>query len=88
MISLILILLSSKRIKKNNFECFESKSISVPYGKFQCVSLKPISTDFKIKNNGAIEIWYSNDDKKIPLQIKLNSSIGTFLMKLKKVNHV
>ena len=80
--------LSSKRIKKIILNVFESKSISVPYGKFQCVSLKPISSDFKIKNNGDIEIWYSNDDKKLPLKIKLNSNIGTFIMKLKKVNYV
>ena len=33
-------LLSSKRIKKIILNVFESKSISVPYGKFQCVSLK------------------------------------------------
>ena len=81
-------LLSSKRIKKIILNVFESKPISVPYGKFQCVSLKPISSDFKIKNNGEIEIWYSNDQEKLPLKIKLNSNIGTFIMKLTKVNNV
>ena len=80
-------ILSSKKIKKLILKVFQSEMISVPYGKFDSIRLRPISKDYKMKNNGQIEVWYSNDNKKLPLKIKLNSNIGTFIMKLKQVKN-
>ena len=32
-----------------------------------------------------LEIWYSNDETKIPVQIKLEAKIGMITLKLKKI---
>ena len=58
----------------------------MPYGTVECINLIPIENEKLIKNKGKLEIWYSNDNKKIPIQIKLKSKFGTFIMKLKEIN--
>ena len=62
------------------------EKIKVPYGTFQCLNIKPITQENTIKNNGVLELWYTNNNEKIPVKIKLETKIGTFIMKLKKIN--
>ena len=62
------------------------EKIKVPYGNFECLNVKPITKANTIKNNGVLELWYTNNDEKIPIKIKLETKIGTFIMKLKKIN--
>ena len=62
------------------------EKIKVPYGNFECLNVKPITEENTIKNNGVLELWYTNNDEKIPIKIKLETKIGTFIMKLKKIN--
>ena len=62
------------------------EKIKVPYGNFECLNVQPITEKNTIKNNGVLELWYTNNDEKIPIKIKLETKIGTFIMKLKKIN--
>lgn len=75
-----------KKIKNILFEVSKIEKVKVPYGTFQCLNIKPITEENVIKNNGFLELWYTNNNEKIPVKIKLETNIGTFIMKLKKIN--
>ena len=74
-----------KKIKEVLLKVIKIEKIKVPYGTFECLNIAPINSDKLIKNKGLLEIWYTNDEQKIPIQIKLDAKIGTFTMKLKKI---
>ena len=57
----------------------------MPYGTYECLYVKPNHDKNLIKNNGSIELWYTNDSEKIPLKINLETKIGTFILKLNKI---
>ena len=65
----------------------EKESISVPAGRFNCISVRPFREGKTLlKNEGDMTIWFSDDDHKIPVQIKLKIKYGTMVMKLKTIN--
>jgi hypothetical protein len=39
-----------------------------------------------LKNKGDMMIWFSNDKKKIPVQIKIKLQYGSMLLKIKEIN--
>ena len=78
-------ILSSKKIKDILLKVLKIETVNVPYGTFECLSIKPISKKNTIKNDGELELWYTNDINQIPIKVKLNTKIGTFIMKLKKI---
>jgi len=75
-----------KKIKEILLQVSKIENIKVPYGTYDCLNIKPVTEKNTIKNNGVLELWYTNDDKKIPVKIKLETKIGTFIMKLKTIN--
>lgn len=75
-----------RKIKNILFKVSKIEKVKVPYGTFQCLNIKPITKENVIKNNGFLELWYTNNNEKIPVKIKLETNIGTFIMKLKKIN--
>ena len=75
-----------RKIKDIMLQVSKIENIKVPYGTFECLNIKPITEKNTIKNNGVLELWYTNNNEKIPLKIKLETNIGTFIMKLKKIN--
>ena len=75
-----------KKIKNVLLEVSKVDKIKVPYGNFECLHIKPTIKNGAMKNNGIIELWYTNNEEKIPIKIKLDTKIGTFIMKLKKIN--
>ena len=78
---------SSKKIKDVLLKVLKVEEIKVPYGTFDCLNIKPITAQNAIKNNGELELWYTNDNDKIPIKIKLETKIGTFIMKLREINN-
>ena len=78
---------SSKKIKDVLLKVLKFEEIKVPYGTFDCLNIKPITAQNAIKNNGELELWYTNDNDKIPIKIKLETKIGTFIMKLREINN-
>ena len=75
-----------RKIKNIMLQVSKIENIKVPYGTFECLNIKPITEKNTIKNNGVLELWYTNNNEKIPVKIKLETNIGTFIMKLKKIN--
>ena len=75
-----------RKIKDIMLQVSKIENIKVPYGTFECLNIKPITEKNTIKNNGVLELWYTNNNEKIPVKIKLETKIGTFIMKLKKIN--
>lgn len=78
-------LFDGKKIERILLWVSKIEKISVPYGSFDCYNIIPITNENIIKNNGLIELWYSTDEKKLPVKIKLDTKIGTFIMKLKNI---
>ena len=39
-----------------------------------------------LKNKGDMQIWFSDNEKRIPVQVEIKLKFGTMLMKLKKVS--
>ena len=75
-----------RKIKDILLKVSKIERVKVPYGTFECFNIKPINEENIIKNNGFLELWYTNNNEKIPVKIKLETNIGTFIMKLKKIN--
>jgi len=63
------------------------ETISVPAGQFSCLVIRPFK-DGKtlLKNEGDMTIWFSNDGRKIPIQILVKLKFGTMNLKLKSFN--
>lgn len=78
---------SSKKIEDVLLKVLKFENVTVPYGTFECINIKPITSQNAIKNNGELELWYTNDVNKIPIKVKLGTKIGTFIMKLKNINN-
>jgi len=75
-----------RKVKDIFLQVSKIEKIEVPYGTFECLNIKPITEKNTIKNNGILELWYTNTEDKIPIKIKLETKIGTFIMKLNKIN--
>ena len=74
-----------RKIKDILLQVSKIEKIKVPYGTYDCLNIKPMTEKNTIKNNGVLELWYTNNDEKIPIKIKLETKIGTFIMKLKQI---
>tara|TARA_B100001250_G_scaffold70878_1_gene57250 strand:- start:2546 stop:3238 length:693 start_codon:yes stop_codon:yes gene_type:complete len=75
-----------RKIKDILLKVSKIEKVKVPYGTFECFNIKPINEENIIKNNGFLELWYTDNNEKIPVKIKLETNIGTFIMKLRKIN--
>lgn len=61
--------------------------INTIYGSFNCLVVKPFRKgNTLLKNKGDMMIWFSNDKKKLPVQIKIKLQYGSMLLKIKEIN--
>jgi len=63
------------------------EKIKVPAGKFDCLLLEPAMRSGSIfEQKGKMWIWYSNDNRKLPVLIKSRINVvGSLSMELKKI---
>ena len=62
-----------------------AETIRVPAGTFETVVLQPmIKTKGIFSENGRAEVWLSNDDRRMMVQMKSRLSIGTLTLRLKQ----
>ncbi|MBC8213566.1 MAG: DUF3108 domain-containing protein [Candidatus Marinimicrobia bacterium] len=75
------------KIRETVVQVIKYERVSVPAGKFQCLLVSPASADNKslLKNKGEMRIWFSTDDKKLPVKIEIKTNIGVMKMELTKV---
>ena len=74
------------KLKEITLKVTDTENIKTPLGRFQCFVLKPFSKNGKklFKNNGQMTIWISNDEKRLPIKIEQNTSIGKLVLNLRK----
>jgi len=82
------------------FESFENKNttqfklsvtgteyIFTKMGTFPCLIVRPYRKEKSLfKNEGDMQIWFSNDDKRLPVQIQIKMKFGSMLLKLKEIS--
>jgi hypothetical protein len=62
----------------------EKEIIPVPAGTFTCLVVKPYREGQTLfKNQGDMKIWFSDDAKKIPVQIQIKLKFGSMLLQLR-----
>ncbi len=60
------------------------ESLSGPAGKFKCLVINPFKNGKTLlKNEGDMTIWFSDDARRIPVQILVKLKYGTMKLKLK-----
>lgn len=74
-------------IQKVNVMVGSIEKISVPAGKFNTRQIIPISDDGVplFKHDGKMKVWYSNDERHLPVKMEQKTNVGTLILKLKKV---
>lgn len=60
------------------------EDLKLPAGTYKTVRVRISSNTGKLKEKGAIWIWYSDDDKRLPVQMKARMFWGTLLFRLQK----
>ena len=70
-----------------NLKVSGKEYIKTEAGNYSCIVVKPYR-DGKtlLKNKGDMQIWFSDNEKRIPVQVEIKLKFGTMLMKLKKVS--
>lgn len=74
-------------IQKVNVMVGSIEKISVPAGEFNTRQIIPISDDGVplFKHDGKMKVWYSNDERHLPVKMEQKTNVGTLILKLKKV---
>ena len=62
------------------------EKINVPFGKLNARKVIPISDDGKplFKQGGRMKVWYSDDNRHLPLKIEQKTNVGTLILNLKQ----
>lgn len=80
-----------KKIIKGAVHIIKQEKIETPAGSFDTILVEPVMEGVKgvfSKSPGSrLFVWLSDDDKKIPVQLKSAISIGDFTAILVKTNH-
>ena len=62
------------------------QKVKVPAGTFTCLVVKPFRKQRALfKNQGDIEVWLSDDKRRLPVQIHIKLKYGSLVLKLKQV---
>ncbi len=63
-----------------------TENISTDAGKFSCIIVRPYRKGKALlKNKGDMQIWFSDDEKRLPVQIQIKMKFGSMLLKLKQI---
>ena len=61
------------------------EEIKTPAGTFQTIRVEPTAEEGIVKNRGNIWIWYTDDARHLPVQIRARLFFGTITFHLKSV---
>jgi hypothetical protein len=61
------------------------EEIKTPSGTYQTIRVQPVAESGVVKNKGEIWIWYSDDARHIPVQMRARLFWGTLTMRLTSV---
>ena len=78
---------SGKKVTPIQIITKTEETINTIIGSFNCLVIKPFREGKTLlKNKGDMMIWFSNDKKKLPIQIKIKLQYGAMLLKIKEIN--
>lgn len=67
----------------------KKETIKVEAGKFRCIVIEPVLKEGGIfKNKGKLKIWLTDDDLKIPVQMKTEVVVGSLTTELIKIEGI
>jgi hypothetical protein len=59
------------------------ETVNVPAGSFTCLKVIPFRKERSLfKNQGDMEIWFSDDKQRLPIQIQIRLKYGSMLLRL------
>lgn len=64
-----------------------NETVVTPAGTFSAIRVQPTADVGVVKNRGNIWIWYSNDARHIPVQVRAHLFWGTITMRLTSVSN-
>ena len=73
-------------IQKVNVMVGDIEKVSVPAGNFDTRQIIPISDDGVplFKHDGKMKVWYSDDNRHLPVKMEQKTNVGTLILKLKE----
>ena len=78
---------NGKKITPIQIVAKAEETINTVLGSFNCLVIKPFREGSTLlKNKGDMMIWFSNDKKRLPIQIKIKLQYGSMLLKIKEIN--
>jgi hypothetical protein len=66
-------------------EAEEREAVTTPAGEFQTIRVSPQAASGPVKDKGQIWIWYSDDARRIPVQMRARMFWGTLTFKLLRI---
>jgi hypothetical protein len=63
------------------------EEIKTPAGAFQTIRVQPTAAEGIVKNRGNIWIWYSDDGRRLPVQMRARLFWGTITMRLTSIGN-
>lgn len=84
-------LLSFTTFDNNRFTDFQvtvhrTESVRVPAGRFDCIVIEPFRKGRALlKNQGDMIIWFSDDEKRLPVKVVSKAKFGSVILRLRSV---
>lgn len=65
----------------------DKETVVTPAGTFSAIKVQPTADAGVVKNRGSIWIWYSDDSRHLPVQVRAHLFWGTITMRLSSVKN-
>ena len=75
-------LADAMRVVNVTMKAEAKEQITTPAGAFQTIRVQPTADAGVVKNRGNIWIWYTDDDRHMPVQMRARLFWGTITMRL------
>jgi hypothetical protein len=76
-----------RKIVHYNLQMTGKEIINSPVGTFLCKVIRPFRKGKNLfKNQGDMQIWISDDAKKLPVKIRIKMKFGSMTLLLKKIS--
>lgn len=76
-----------KKLTTFKMKVGKTTTLSVPAGNFECFHVKPYHKSRDLfKNKGEMDLWFSRDERRLPVQILVRLKYGSLFLKLQRFN--